>query len=271
MVKPAGRARRIAMPPRDLARGSDEAVFKLMSTTKSRAEAKGMVRYVARARKSGSDDPTVAAVKLRDGEGEVLSRTDAAESFAGVRAAVDGAFEGLELTPEAENLKKDAAPAPPAAPPAGDLEPAPEVEPELAQCSGVRPASFLKNATCTPRVVVPSGGRQVRPLCPEHRRGAGVAVEQVHDTPAPLLDQVVLPDHVVPADATGELEGAEDDVIRVGRDISGEVGLVVMGRPQRLQTLAPVDELLLPALLVGLDIPEAFLAVLPEPVAVRGV
>ena len=117
MVKPAARARRIAMPPRDLARGSDEAVFKLISTTKSRAEAKGMVRYVARARKSDRDDPTVAAVKLRDGEGEVLSRTDAAESFAGVRAAVDGAFEGLELTPEAENLKKDAAPAPPAAPP----------------------------------------------------------------------------------------------------------------------------------------------------------
>ena len=119
MVKPAARARRIAMPPRDLARGSDEAVFKLISTTKSRAEAKGMVRYVARARKSDRDDPTVAAVKLRDGEGEVLSRTDAAESFAGVRAAVDGAFEGLELTPEAENLKKDAAPWPPAAPPAG--------------------------------------------------------------------------------------------------------------------------------------------------------
>ena len=128
MVKPAGRARRIAMPPRDLARGSDEAVFKLISTTKSRAAAKRMVRYVARARKSDRDDPTVAAVKLRDGEGEVLSRTDAAESFAGVRAAVDGAFEGLELTPEAENLKKDAAPSPPAAPPAGDLEPAPEVE-----------------------------------------------------------------------------------------------------------------------------------------------
>ena len=102
MVKPAARARRIAMPPRDLARGSDEAVFKLISTTKSRAEAKGMVRYVARARKSDRDDPTVAAVKLRDGEGEVLSRTDAAESFAGVRAAVDGAFEGLELTPEVE-------------------------------------------------------------------------------------------------------------------------------------------------------------------------
>ena len=128
MVKPAGRARRIAMPPRDLARGSDEAVFKLISTTKSRATAKHMVLYVARARKSDRDDPTVAAVKLRDGEGEVLSRTDAAESFAGVRAAVDGAFEGLELTPEAENLKKDAAPSPPAAPPAGDLEPAPEVE-----------------------------------------------------------------------------------------------------------------------------------------------
>ena len=138
MVKPAGRARRIAMPPRDLARGSDEAVFKLISTTKSRAAAKRMVRYVARSRKADRDDPTVAAVKLRDGEGEVLSRTDAAESFAGVRAAVDGAFEGLELTPEAENLKKDAAPSPPAAPPAGDLEPAPEVEiaPPSAAASG---------------------------------------------------------------------------------------------------------------------------------------
>ena len=137
MVKPAARARRIAMPPRDLARGSDEAVFKLISTTKSRAAAKRMVRYVARARKSDRDDRAVAAVKLRDGEGEVLSRADRAESFAAVRAAVDGAFEDLELTPEAENLKKDAMPASssgaPGSPTDEDVEAAPPgEEPESA-------------------------------------------------------------------------------------------------------------------------------------------
>ena len=72
-----------------------------------------MTRYVARARSQDRDDPTTATVQLRDGEEGPVSRASGAESYEETRAAVDRAFDELELRPESENLKKKAAPPPP--------------------------------------------------------------------------------------------------------------------------------------------------------------
>ena len=96
---------------------ADEAVFKLISSTKSKAAARRMVRYVARVRKKDRNDPTVGAVQLRDGEGEVLTRALADEGFEETRARVDAAFEELELVPEGENLKAGSTPPEDGAPP----------------------------------------------------------------------------------------------------------------------------------------------------------
>ena len=103
MVNAGARAGRIVAPPRD--GGSAEAVFKLISSTKSRQDAKRLVRYVARVRKSDRDDPTVGTVQLRGGAGEVIARAGRGEAFDETQARVGEAFEALELTPEAENLK----------------------------------------------------------------------------------------------------------------------------------------------------------------------
>ena len=104
MVNAGARARRIVRPPEDLSRGSDEAVFKLISSTKSREAARRMVRYVARVRPRDRADASVASVQLRSGVQEVLSRERPGEAFEETRARVDAAFDGLDLVAEAENL-----------------------------------------------------------------------------------------------------------------------------------------------------------------------
>ena len=105
MVNAGARAGRIVAPPRD--GGSAEAVFKLISSTKSRQDAKRLVRYVARVRKSDRDDPTVGTVQLPGGAGEVIARAGRGEAFDETQARVGEAFEALELTPEAENLNEN--------------------------------------------------------------------------------------------------------------------------------------------------------------------
>lgn len=126
MVNQAARARRIAAPAVASPGRSNEAVFKLLSATKSRASAQNMVRYAARVRKQDRDDPSVSRVQLFDGDGEVLNRADLAESFEAAREAADRAFEALRLRREEDNLKaaarkrrREAAEA--GAPPAEDL------------------------------------------------------------------------------------------------------------------------------------------------------
>ena len=100
----ASRGARIASPASFTSSRSGEAVFKLISTTKSRLGAQRAVRYVARVRPGDRDEPGVETVQLRDGEGEVLTRARPGALFEENREAADAAFEALELTPEAENL-----------------------------------------------------------------------------------------------------------------------------------------------------------------------
>ena len=104
MVSAASRGARIASPASFTSSRSGEAVFKLISTTKSRLGAQRAVRYVARVRPGDRDEPGVETVQLRDGDGAVLTRARAGAPFEENREAADAAFEALELTPEAENL-----------------------------------------------------------------------------------------------------------------------------------------------------------------------
>ena len=99
----ASRGARIASPASFTSSRSGEAVFKLISTTKSRLGAQRAVRYVARVRPGDRDEPGVETVQLRDGDGAVLTRARPGALFEENREAADAAFEALELTPEAEN------------------------------------------------------------------------------------------------------------------------------------------------------------------------
>ncbi len=99
------RGGRIVAPPAAL-QGRDEAVLKLISSTRSRASAGRMVWYVGRVRPQDRDDVGTARVRLHDESGVVVSRAAPSESFADTRAATRQAFAGLALTPEADNLKR---------------------------------------------------------------------------------------------------------------------------------------------------------------------